>query len=152
MKTLFTTTALCAVLLLGACANTANAPAPLQTAVTNVQTAVSNLGAFTQADLTTAIAQANAAVPPDTETVSCFTYLSGQLTALQGQLGTSAPTTVGAAVAFETARLALNNANSLIAPTSKTALETACGPLAMSVTNQGLTFVNEASALVALLK
>ena len=104
-------------------------------------------------DLAAAIAKANAATPPDTEFTNCVTYLQTNGSPLLAQLGgataplCSAP--ICPATAFESARLGLMGIGSALSPTSRTAFETTCGPLDMSIRNQTLTAAAAVAALLA---
>ena len=99
----------------------------------------------TQADLTAATAEATAA--GDTQAVSCFAYVQSNLAALSAQAGGStAP--VGVFSAFEAANIALTSGNAALSTASKTALENACGPLALQVVTTSLNVAQELRALV----
>ena len=99
---------------------------------------------LTAADLTAAIAEANAAA--DTQAVSCFTYIQTNLAALSSAAGGSvAP--VGVFSAFEAVNLALSTGNAALSPASKTALENACGPLVLHAVNTGVNLVQEVQAI-----
>ena len=100
----FLSLAACALMSCALAACSSGAASDVSTAVTtaeaNASGVATNVTTFTQADLQAAIKMARAATPPDTEADSCFSYLSGQLTALQTQIANgTAP--VGAASAFE---------------------------------------------------
>lgn len=106
---------------------------------------------FTEADLTNAIAIAQAAPnnPQAAMIVTCFTFLKGQLAALPS---VAAPTgTVGAATAFVTADLALGNLANVTSPTGQAAFAINCGPLVTYQVNQGLSLANQIAALGAVL-
>jgi hypothetical protein len=123
------------------------ATSAMPTAATTIPAAMATIASFTQTDLTAAINMAQAATPPDTEAVSCFSYISGNLTTLQGQVsGATAP--VGVFSGFEAANLALGTANGGMSTASKTALEVACGPLAAHVVNTGASMVSEVTTLL----
>lgn len=125
---------------------TATSPA----VTTTTTTAMPSLASITQNDLAQAIAEAQAATPPDTEAVMCYTYLRDNLALLNGQIGaTQAP--VGVVSAFETARLAVNNINGALSPAAKTAFQIACAPLGQSIRDAGLTLASQVTALVGAL-
>jgi hypothetical protein len=127
-----------------------NVSTAVTTAEANASGVATNVTTFTQADLQAAIKMANAATPPDTEAAACFTYLSGQLTALQTQIANgTAP--VGAASAFEAGNIALNNTAGVMSSQAKVALETACAPLAQHVRAQAITVGAESAAILAVL-
>jgi hypothetical protein len=128
----------------------------IATAQANVQGVVTATLADEQADAAAALKLAAAATPaPDTEFSNCLSYLQGAGAPLVAQLGTvgtplcSAP--VCALSAFEKGRLSLMGGLNMASPTSKTALETACGPLDLSIRNQAMTAGAEAAALLAVL-
>ena len=128
-----------ALLALSACGNVTTPAATSPVAPTGTASnPIADFNTFTQADLTQAIQEAQTASPPDTEAMTCFQFISANLTSLQGQLnGVHAP--AGVFSAFETANLALNNTASTLSPVNKVAAETACGPLAQHVANQTLS-------------
>jgi hypothetical protein len=128
-------------------AASATSTAATPTAATTIPAAMATIASFTQADLTAAINMAQAATPPDTEAVTCFSYISGNLTTLQGQVG-GATAPVGVFSGFEAANLALGVANGGMSTASKTALEIACGPLAAHVVNTGESMVSEVTTLL----
>ena len=125
----------------------------LADALTNVSTTTV---ADEQVDAAAAIKLALAATPaPDTEFSNCLTYLQGAGAPLIGQLTSLNTPLCDASVcvlsAFEKTRLALMGGLNAVSPTSNVALETACGPLAMSVRSQGVAAAAEATALLAAL-
>jgi hypothetical protein len=105
---------------------------------------------FTSSDLTNAIAIATAAGPAGAPIVQCFSYLNSQLALLQSQTSQTNASMVGIATTFTIADLALANVNNALSPGAQTAYNMACGPLVLSVQNQGLTFQAQIAALAAL--
>lgn len=110
------------VLALAGCVNV-----PGKTPLTNP---LKSLATLTESDLKAAIAIAQAANPPDTEAVMCFTFLDTNLATLQSA---STPAVAGAISAFEIAHLGVNSAGNFLSPAQKVGLEQACGPYALSV-------------------
>jgi len=90
---------------------------------------VQQVKTITQADLTSAIAIAQAATPPDTEGVMCFTFLSANLNTL---LPSNPPTPAGLVSDFELGHVGLATLNGLN-PIGNKPLEIACGPYALNV-------------------
>ncbi len=123
------------------------------TAQADIRSDTASTVADAKIDLAAAIAKANAATPPDTEFTNCVTYLQTNGSPLLAQLGgataplCSAP--ICPATAFESARLGLMGIGSALSPTSRTAFETTCGPLDMSIRNQTLTAAAAVAALLA---
>lgn len=108
--------------------------------------------AFTDADLTNAIALAQAAAPTDPSAqmiATCFTFIKSQLASLQAPATSSG--TVGLATAFTVADLALSNAATAISVTSQAQYATACGPLVIFTKNQGLAITTQIALLGALI-
>ncbi len=144
-----------ATALLGGCAGTPAVTTTPTTAATTPTTAppspvtspLASIASLTAADAAASIAEAQAATPPDTEWVSCVTYVQANQAALTGNL-TNGPMPVGVLSAAEKARLAVLGLGSTLSPVNKTAFETACGPLLISIQNSGLTLANELTALV----
>jgi len=127
---------LLALLLLASCVQ--NAPA-------------SKLAQFTEADLTNAIALAQASTQPQAPLiVTCFTFLKTQLAALQ-PASTASTGTVGVATAFVVADLAAGGLSSALTPGAQAAYATACGPLLLYTQNQGLTLGAQIAALGAVI-
>ena len=110
------------LLLLAGCANVPGK--------TPLQNPLKSLATLTEGDLKAAIAIAQAANPPDTEAVACFTFLDSNFATLQSA---STPAVAGAISAFEVARLGVNSAGNFLSPLQKIGLEQACGPYALSV-------------------
>lgn len=113
--------------------------------------ASSKLAQFTEADLTNAIALAQASTQPQAPLiVTCFTFLKTQLAALQSPT-TSGTGTVGVATAFVVADLAAGGLSSALTPGAQAAYAAACGPLVIYTQNQGLTLGAQIAALGAVI-
>jgi hypothetical protein len=158
---------LAAVLVVGALAGCANAPAPTAAvgsalvtpagAAAPAATPLQGLGQFVTADLQNAlsIAQANS----DTVAAQCYQYLIPQVAAAQKQLGTLAPTNIsGGFSAFEAGRVAVTNVKGLVNGIPA-GLNIACAPLVLDAGNTlvglaakvGVTIALPAGGLAALL-
>lgn len=135
--------ALAAVLALASCAT--------QKAATT-GAAPSGLLAFTEADLTTAIADAQAAAATNLVAqmiVTCFTLVKSQLASLQPPA--PAGGTVGLATAFTVADLALSNIDAGTGATAQAQYAIACGPLVTWTANRGVALGSQVAMLGALI-
>ena len=97
----------------------------------NVSTQINTV---TVADLKNAIVMANAAVPPDTEAVTCFTWMEGQLPTIQAALTPANPASVGGVFsAFEAAHIGVNVEQGGLPASLKQGFDTSCGPYVANV-------------------
>jgi hypothetical protein len=128
---------------------------PVTTTTTVTTNPVQNLAQFTVGDLQNAIALATAAgtAPgqPGYTIVPCFTFLEGQVNALNSSGAAPAPGTAGLATAFTVADIAAYNVNNALSPAQQAAFDMACGPLVLQVQNQGMAFGAQIAALGGLL-
>ena len=96
-------------------------------------TPLGGLAQITHTDLQTAIKIASSTTPQDVVAVQCYTFLDNQLTALQGG-GTGFIPPAGVVSTFETGRIGAEKLQAgLLTAAQRTALDMACGPLALSI-------------------
>lgn len=115
---------------------TAGASAPA-----SANDALSKLASFTHNDFQKAIKIAQAAQPPDTEGVSCFTFLDGLLTTLD-TLRTTAIAPDGVVSTFEAGHVGVAYIQNGLSADQRAKLEQACGPYLLNVVG-GLNFLLE---------
>lgn len=147
--------ALLAVLALSACVS---APAATTTGVGAAAAApatstgvVASINSFTTADLSNAIAIATKSGTPTGQIdATCLTFVQGQLTTLQ-TTGAIPTGTVGVATAFVSADLAASSVSTATSPATQAAYATACGPMILQLTNQGVTLSTQITNLLGLL-
>jgi hypothetical protein len=100
---------------------------------------LAKLATFTHDDFRTAIKIAQAQQPPDTEAVSCFTFLDGLLTNLDTIRATAIPPD-GIVSTFEAGHVSVAFIQNGLSADQRVKLEQACGPYLLNVVG-GLNFL-----------